>query len=223
MGLFNKFKSLFCKTTGKEVNDHKKNEYVIDTDKIAAHEAAHGVVWYLFKDYWTVNKLTIESEGLPHDDMNGALHISPNFKPVDNTINRANELFAIALAGMIGQNLKLIADRPHLIIEITNAGGYHNILDTRGCGGDFDICREYLKPLTEAYKINETNYTNYKIFDLIYLFQEHEKVRQIHASLFLLLRKNKTLTREELLEFFEKEKFQEYIDDEDLTYSFFNN
>ena len=65
----------------------------LSLERIAQHEAAHGIVWYLFKNNWIVNSLTIERSLLPNDNMKGALHITANFN-VENEVNieRANEL-----------------------------------------------------------------------------------------------------------------------------------
>jgi hypothetical protein len=188
--------------------------------RIAAHEAAHGVVWYLFKDKWTVNSLTIERNGLPDDNMNGALHISPNFNETENSIERANELFAIALAGLIGQNINLLIQKPNLLIEIMQVNHFNQILDETGCGGDYEIARLYLPHLGQASQTSEGAFTKYKILDLITMFQEHRKVLEVHSMLTQLLLNNGTLNREELISFFEGQNFQEYIEDENLDINF---
>jgi hypothetical protein len=233
MGFFDKIKSFFApkdtmppekktdiETGMKQVANNAPQEN--DIERIAAHEAAHGVIWYLFKQYWKVNQLTIERSNLPDDRMNGALHISPNFEEKDNNIARVNELFAIALAGVIGQNLRIVYENPNLILAF-NKASLEEILDTRGCGGDFEIAIEYLSPLAAQYNIDKASFTKYKIWDLISIFQEHPKVQQVHARLFKILYDKKTLTRDELIEFFDKEKFQDYIDEEDLSHCFFHH
>ncbi len=194
----------------------------LNRERIAAHEAAHGVVWYLFKDKWTVNSLTIERNGLPDDRMNGALHISPNFNETENSIERANELFAIALAGLIGQNINLLLQRPNLLIEIMQVNHFNQILDETGCGGDYEIARLYLPHLGQAFQTSEGAFTKYKILDLITMFQDHRKVLEVHSMLSQLLLNNGTLNRAELISFFEGQNFQEYIEDENLDINFFH-
>ncbi len=203
-------------------NNNSVAQLELNRERLAAHEAAHGVVWYLFKDKWTVNSLTIERNGLPDDRMNGALHISPNFNETENSIERANELFAIALAGLIGQNINLLLQRPNLLIEIMQVNHFNQILDETGCGGDYEIARLYLPHLSQAFQTSEGAFTKYKILDLITMFQEHRKVLEVHSLLTQLLLNNGTLNREELIRFFESQKFQEYIEDENLDINFFH-
>ena len=58
--------------------------------------------------------------------------------------------------------------------------------------------------------------------DLVSIFQEHLIVQTIHKHLSQLLLERKTLTRTELIDFFEQQNFQEYIDDENLNTNFFH-
>jgi hypothetical protein len=215
------FKKLF-KIFRKENNVKNNTMPELNRERIAAHEAAHGVVWYLFKDKWTVNSLTIERNGLPDDRMNGALHISPNFNENENSIERANELFAISLAGLIGQNINLLQQRPNLLIEIMQVNHFNEILDETGCGGDYDIARLYLPHLGQAFQTSEGAFTKYKILDLVTIFQDHRKVLHVHALLTQLLLDKGTLSRDELIIFFEEQNFQEYIEDENLDINFFH-
>jgi hypothetical protein len=215
------FKKLF-KIFSKEGNVNNNAMPELNRERIAAHEAAHGVVWYLFKDKWTVNSLTIERNGLPDDRMNGALHISPNFNENENSIERANELFAISLAGLIGQNINLLQQRPNLLIELMQVNHFNEILDETGCGGDYDIARLYLPHLGQAFQTSEGAFTKYKILDLVTMFQDHRKVLHVHALLTQLLLDKGTLSRDELIIFFEEQNFQEYIEDENLDINFFH-
>jgi hypothetical protein len=215
------FKKLF-KIFRKENNVNNNTKPELNRERIAAHEAAHGVVWYLFKDKWTVNSLTIERNGLPDDRMNGALHISPNFNENENSIERANELFAISLAGLIGQNINLLQQRPNLLIELIQVNHFNQILDETGCGGDYDIARLYLPHLGQEFQTSEGAFTKYKILDLVTMFQDHRKVLHVHALLTQLLLDKGTLSRDELIIFFEDQNFQEYIEDENLNINFFH-
>ncbi len=215
------FKKLF-RIFRKENNVNNNTMPELNRERIAAHEAAHGVVWYLFKDMWTVNSLTIERNGLPDDRMNGALHISPNFNENENSIERANELFAISLAGLIGQNINLLQKRPNLLIELMQVDHFNQILDETGCGGDYDIARLYLPHLGQAFQTSEGAITKYKILDIVTMFQDHRKVLHVHALLTQLLLDKGTLSRDELIIFFEEQNFQEYIEDENLDINFFN-
>ncbi len=218
MGIIDKITSLF----GKKPKEVLK-ERDMGLERVAQHEAAHGIVWYLFRDHWTVNQLTIQKENLPDPSMNGALHISPNFDVNSETnIERANELFAISLAGMIGQNLTLILQRPNILVEIMGVSHFNQILDTTGCAGDFEIAKKYLPHLGQEFKVREGSFTKYKILDLISMFQDHGRVQQIHARLSLQLLEKGTLSRAELIAFFELENFQEYIENENLDINFFH-
>ena len=187
----------------------------------AAHEAAHGIVWYLFKENWIVEKLTINSDELPDVNMNGALHIRPNFKPDEMSIDRANEIFAICLAGMIGQNIEFVVQQQNLLSEL-GSYDFNQIFDTTGCGGDFKIAKKYLALLSEQFNTNEGAFTQRKVMDIVDIFQSHIKVQQVHSALTLLLHKNGTINREELITFFEKENFQKYVQNEDLDMNFFH-
>jgi len=194
----------------------------LSRERIAQHEAAHGIVWYLFKNSWTVNRLTIERNGLPDDTMNGALHITANFDVTKETnIERANELFAIALAGMIGQNMNLLLQRDNLLIELSSIN-FNQIFDKTGCGGDFEIAVKHLPYLGQEFKTNQGTFTQIKVMDLVTLFQDHKKVQTIHLELTRLLLEKGTLTKEELINFFEQQNFQEYIEDENLDINFYH-
>lgn len=218
MGIKNLLTKIFKAKTIKVLE-----QPVLNRERTAAHEAAHGVVWYLFKDKWTVNSLSIEQNGLPDERMNGALHISPNFNESENSIERANELFAISLAGLIGQNMNVLQQRPNLLIELMQVGHFNQILDETGCGGDYEIARQYLPHLGQAFQTSEGAFTKYKILDLVTMFQDHRKVRLIHSLLTQLLLDKGTLAREDLVNFFEGQNFQEYIEDENLDINFFHH
>jgi len=192
--------------------------------KIAQHEAAHGIVWYLFKDYWSVNSLTIERNGLPDESMNGALHISANFDVERETnIQRANEIFAIAMAGLIGQNIELIKQSDMLLIQVARAQHFNQILNTTGCSGDFEIAIRYLSHLASHFNTNEYSFMKYKLMDLIDVFQNHYKVQYLHQLLTERLLEIGTIDRDELSDFFENNNFQEYIEYENLDIIFFYN
>lgn len=206
----------------KKNNKTDNNMAVLTRERIAMHEAAHGVVWYLFKEKWNVNSLSIERENLPDATMNGALHISPNFPKEEMNIDRANEIFAISLAGLIGQNLSLLMQRPNIVIELMHVSHYNQILDEAGCGGDYDIARMYLPQLGNAFQTSEGAFARYKIFDLIQMFQDHTKVINVHSRLTQILLDKGTLMRAELLNFFEEQNFQEYIEEENLDINFFS-
>lgn len=195
---------------------------ILTIDSIAMHEAAHGIVWYLFKEKWTVNSLCIERDNLPDERMNGALHISPNFSKEDMNLDRANEIFAISLAGLIGQNMNLLLQRPNIVIEIMQVNHYNQILDETGCGGDYEIAKMYLPHLGNAFQTSEGAFTKYKILDLVQMFQDHSKVIDIHSRLTELLLEYGTLSRLELTTFFEEHNFQEYIEEENLDINFFH-
>lgn len=176
--------------------------------KIANHEAAHGIVWYLFRKNWIVNQLTIERENLPNENMNGALHISANFNiEKETSIERANEIFAIVLSGMIGQNIDIINKNPDFVYSSRD---YSNILDRfniDGCGEDFDIAKKHLTNLSNASNETENKFIRFKIFDLVSLFQEHDFVQQLHIKLSKLILEKRTLTGQELISFFEENNF----------------
>lgn len=211
-------KKLFSKFKSAEATQPP----ALNRDRIAQHEAAHGIVWYLFKDHWIVNRLTIERSGLPDDRMNGALHITANFDVAKETnIERANELFAIALAGMIGQNLNLINQRDNLLLELAQKD-FNQVFDKTGCAGDFEIAKKYLPYLGQEFKTSQGTFTQIKVMDLVRVFQDHKKVQIIHKQLTQLLLERGTLTREELINFFEQQNFQEYIEDENLDLIFFH-
>lgn len=204
-----------------------KTEVVIQNklsrESIALHEAAHGIVWYLFKNNWTVDRLTIERTGLPDESMNGALHITANFNENgQNSVERANELFAISLAGMIGQNILMVMQRENILIEVAQAQHFKYILDTNGCSGDFEIASKFLAPLAQQFGVNQYSFTKYKVMDLINLFQNHYKVQQLHKNLTQILLEKGTIQRHELISFFEANSFQEYIEDENLDINFFH-
>ncbi len=214
-------KKLFYKLFGFR-NQNEMKQPVLSRERIALHEAAHGIVWYLFKDNWTVNSLSIERNVLLDDRMNGALHISPSFVDNQNTIERANELFAIALAGLIGQNMNVILQRTNLLQELMTVSHFNMIFDETGCSGDYEIAKQYLPHLGNAFQTSEGSFTKYKILDLVTMFQDHKKVQQVHAGLSVLLLERGTLSREEIATFFEQQKFQEYIEEENLDRNFFH-
>jgi hypothetical protein len=200
----------------------ENNMPVLSRERIAMHEAAHGVVWYLFKEKWNVKSLSIERDRLPDERMNGALHISPNFPKEEMNIDRANEIFAISLAGLIGQNMNLLLQRPNILIDLMHVNHYNQILDETGCGGDYEIARMYLPQLGSAFQTSEGAFAKYKVFDLIQIFQDHSKVIGIHSGLTEMLLEKGTLNREELMTFFEEQNFQEYIEEENLDINFFH-
>lgn len=206
----------------KKKNKTDHNMAILTSEIIAMHESAHGVVWYLFKEKWNVNSLSIVRDYLPDERMNGALHISPNFAREEMNIDRANEIFAISLAGLIGQNLGLLMQRPNILIELMHVNHFNQILDETGCGGDYDIARMYLPQLGDAFQTSEAAFARYKIFDLIQLFQDHPKVINVHSQLTQMLLDKGTLMRAELLNFFEDQNFQEYIEEENLDINFFH-
>jgi hypothetical protein len=206
----------------KSTNNLAVKQPELSRERIAQHEAAHGIVWYLFKNNWTVNKLTIERDGLPDDDMNGALHITAKFDVnKESNIERANELFAIALAGMIGQNMNILIQRENLWTELGRMD-FNLIFDKSGCGGDFEIAKKPLPYLGQEFKTKQGVFTQRKVMDLVTLFQEHTKVQAIHLKLTQLLLDRGTLTEEELNNFFELQNFQEYIEDENLDINFYH-
>lgn len=195
----------------------------MNEEKIAQHEAAHGIVWYLFRTHWIVNQLTIERVNLPDKEMKGALQITPNFNTKeDANIERANELFAISLAGLIGQNIRIILERPNLVLEILQNGDFNVFLKTSGCGGDFEIAKRFLPHLGREFRSEEGAYTMYKVLDLIGLFQDHEIVQYLHDQLSRMLLEKRTLLKEELICFFDKYNFSEYVEDENLDINFFH-
>lgn len=218
MRFINKIKSLFSKK-----NKPQQQMCTSTRFSLAQHEAAHGIVWYLFRDYWNVHQLTIERENLPEKNMYGALHISPNFD-VNREVNieRANELFAIALAGMIGQNMSLILRNQNLVRDLMLISHFNQILDTNECGGDFEIAHTFLQDLGQVFQVSIGSFTKYKVLDLVSMFQDHVRVQQIHELLTSLLIHRGTLDREELIFFFESEKFQDYIELTNLDVIFFH-
>lgn len=207
----------------KKKNQETENKMpVLSRERIAMHEAAHGIVWYLFKEHWLVNRLTIDSDGLPEEGMNGALHITANFdvnKP--NSVERANEIFAITLAGMIGQNIEIILNNDYLLIQLSKTD-FNQVFDTNGCSGDFSIAKKYLNGLSQVFDTNEGTFTQIKVMDLVSLFQNHRKVQEIHFLLSQKLLEQGTLNREELLEFFNNHNFQDYIEEENLDINFYH-
>lgn len=225
MGLFKVLKSIFSAYQTKDFIPEKKqtpNEFSLK--KRAQHEAAHGIVWYLFKDSWKVNRLTINPIGLPDKSMNGALHISPNFNvKTETNTQRANEITAIALAGMIGQNIEIILQREMITLEILKASHFKEILDITGCGGDFEIITKYLVHLSHEFKTSDYSYLKFKILDLVSIFQNHNFVQQIHKELSHLLIDKGTIEGKDLINFLESKNFQDYIEKENLDLIFFHN
>jgi hypothetical protein len=225
MGLIKILKLIFSSPQKKvSVPEQGQTSNGFSIEKRALHEAAHGIVWYLFKDYWIVNRLTINPDGLPDKSMNGALHISANFNvKTETNIQRANEITAIALAGMIGQNIEIILQRDMITLEIINAKHFKDILDTTGCGGDFEIVMKYLKYLSQEFKTSDYNFLKFKIMDLISIFQEHNFVQQIHKELSQLLIGRGSIEGKDLIDFLESKNFQDYIEDQNLDINFFHN
>jgi len=204
-------------------NKKGKRQVELSIERIAEHEAAHGIVWYLFRDNWIVNQLTIEPSNLPDESMKGALNITPNFNgDLEAKIERANELVAIAYAGMIGQNMNLIKQRLNLLIEITQVEDLNQIFDMTECGGDFEIVNKFLPHLGSEFRVRKESFTKYKIMDLVLLFQNHNKVQSLHNKLSLLLLERITLSRNELMNFFDEHRFSEYVSDEGLDINFFH-
>lgn len=201
----------------------KIRNYKLSIDRIAAHEAAHGLIWSFFYKNWDVHKLSIERSNLPDSNMDGALHItaiSQKHRGV-NTI-QANEVTAIALAGLIGQNMNVLMQDYYLMNKVAQTPRYLELLDTTGCAGDFDIVRRFSSDLGDVFSINEGAYLKYKILDLINIFQSHTKVQSVHQNLTDLLLIKKTIMKGDLITFFKEQKFFEYIYEEDLDTSFFN-
>jgi hypothetical protein len=154
--------------------------------------------------------------------MNGALHISANFDVKrENSIERANEIFAIALAGMIGQNIELIIQNELLFLELSKKN-FNQIFDKTGCGGDFEIANKFLFDLGKAFNTNEVTFVQYKVLDLVMMFQNHCKVQELHMMLSNLLIEKGTLTSKELIDFFTQNNFQDYIENENLDLNFFH-
>lgn len=192
-------------------------------EKNAKHEAAHGIIWFLFRDNWTVKQLTIDRDNLPDKTMNGALQISANFQiNTQTSMERANEIFAIALAGMIGQNIEMINQNPSFIIESKKYTNVLDMFDISGCGGDFNLAKEYLPHLSKSFNAKEFNFIRFKIFDLVTLFQDHLLLQNLHNQLTNLLLAKGTLTQNELITFFDNNNFSDYIDQEDLDSSFYH-
>lgn len=192
-------------------------------ERIANHEAAHGIVWYLFRNNWIVNSLTIERENLPDEKMVGALHITPNFNVETETdMERANEIFAIALAGMIGQNMNVLHENQYFIVKSKEYQNILDMFDTYGCSGDFDIVKKYLPHLGKVHNANEYDFMRFKIFDLVSLFQDHEEVQLLHDNLSKLLLEKGTLSREQLEAFFDSHNFSDFIHEEGLDYRFYH-
>ena len=193
--MINKLISKFLRGNKKE-----KHQVELSIERIADHEAAHGIVLYLFRDNWIVNQLTIERSNLTDESTKGALVITPNFNvDLEAEIKHANEIVAIAFAGMIGQNINLIKQRPNLLIEITQAKNYNQIFDMTGCGGDFKIVNEFLPHIGSEFRVSKESFTKFKIMDLVCLFQNDYKVQSLHNQLSLLLLERRTLSREELM------------------------
>ncbi|QHT65384.1 hypothetical protein GXP67_01170 [Rhodocytophaga rosea] len=213
MELFKKIKSIL-------LNLGKKRSTKF---KMAQHEAAHGIVWFLFKKYWTVNRITIDPKGLPDKSMQGALHISPKFNvETEFTLQRANEVSSIALAGLIGQNIEIILQRDMINYEITQAKHFKDILDITGCSGDFELVNKYLSMLSQVFDTSDYNYYKFKIMDLIQLFQEYTIVQKIHQELSQLLIDKGSLSGAEVIDFFNKKDFQKHVEDNDLDTNFFH-
>jgi hypothetical protein len=216
MGFISKFFSLFI-----DNNNEEETQTGLSIEKIAEHEAAHGIVWSLFRNNWNVNQLTIERTNLLDKGMDGALHITPNFDTKNEFVSeRANEITAIALAGFIGQNMELIKQRDNILFEITQSKEYSKLFDLTGCGGDFEIVRRFSPNLGQVFGVSEWSYVRYKVMDLIILFQNDNKVQAVHKNLSQILLEKKTLQKQELTSFFNSHNFIEYIYEEGLDINF---
>jgi hypothetical protein len=215
----NFFKKLFTQFKRKPKTEQKSMDN-IDYNKIARHEAAHGIVWYLFKKNWIVNQITIERDNLPDATMNGALHITANFNVnKEMSLERANEIFAISLAGIIGQNINAIDD--YILLRIQQVQKYEEIFDMSGCGGDIEIANKYLPYLGNSFQVSKARFTQIKLMDLASLFQDY-KVQQLHQELTNLLLEKRTILRQEIIDFFDDRNFQERIEMENLDISFYH-
>lgn len=189
---------------------------------LAQHEAAHGIVWYLFKEFWTAKELTIEPI-TPSDKMIlGGFSISARFNVhKEFTIQRANELSTIALAGIIGQNIDRIKENEKILIDIAQVNHFKQVLDVSGSNGDFEIFEKYLVGLTQKFMTDEYSYVKNKIMDLASLFQDH-RIQQIHCELVQRLIEKKSINGADLVGFFENFNFQEYIEYNNLDINFIN-
>ena len=215
---YKKKKSMF-----KDNKDAEETQTGLSIENIAEHEAAHGIVWSLFRNNWDVNQLTIVRTDLLDKGMDGALHITANFDTKKKFVSeRANEITAIALAGFIGQNIKLIKQRDYILLEIIQSEEYSKLFDLTGCGGDFEIVRRFSQNLGQVFGFSEWSFVKFKIMDLITLFQNDNIVQDLHKNLSRLLLEKKTLQKQELLDFFNCHNFFEYIDEERLDINFFH-
>ncbi len=218
MGFIKKLYSIFIHN-----NIDVETQTGLSIEKIAEHEAAHGIVWCLFSENWNVNQLTIERKNLLDKEMDGALHITANFDIKNEFVSeRANEITAIALAGLIGQNMELIKQRDYILLEITQTKEYNKLFDLTGCGGDFEIVRRFSPNLGQVFGVSEWSFVRYKIMDLITLFQNDNKVQYLHENLAQLLLEKKTLPKQEFIDFFNSHNFFEYIHEEGLDINFFH-
>jgi hypothetical protein len=100
---------------------------------------------------------------------------------------------------------------------------FNKVLDTKGCAGDFEIANTNLHHLAREFNLDEYSVMKFRILDLILMFQNHDKVNEIHSMLTELLLAHRTLNNETLIAFFESQNFQEYIIDENLDLDFFQN
>jgi hypothetical protein len=216
----NFFKKLFSRFIGNPKTEQKSMDD-IDYNKIARHEAAHGIVWYLFKENWIVNQITIDRNNLPDSTMNGALHISANFNVnTEMSLERANEIFAISLAGIIGQNMNVIED-DYISLKISHVQKYEDLFDMSGCSGDIEIANKHLPYLGSAFQVSKARFTQIKLMDLATLFQDY-KVQQLHEELTKLLLEKRTILRQEIIDFFDNHNFQEHIEMENLDINFYH-
>lgn len=214
-------KLFFVLLRKQKTKKEQKSTDDIDYNKVARHEAAHGIVWYLFKKKWIVNQITIERNNLPDARMNGALHISANFNVnTEMSLERANEIFAISLAGIIGQNMNVIED-DFIQLKISKLERYEDLFDMTGCGGDIEIANKYLPYLGNSFQVTEARFTQIKLMDLALLFQDY-KVLQLHEELTNLLLNKRTILRQELIDFFDNHNFQKHIEMESLDIIFYH-
>lgn len=198
---------------------HKQKK--LSLKSIAEHEAAHALIWCIYRDNWTLCKLTIEQDIQTECNIDGALHITSNFanKKLTN-LDHANQICIIVLAGLIGQNIKLIKETDSLIAKMMSSSNYIELFNCSGCGGDFDILKKHTPFLAEYYEISEAIYIRRRIYDLVTLFKTDEKVQYTHYLLAKFLLAKRTLTGIEVYDFFETNGFIQYISDGSINEHF---